>query len=71
MVWYNGGGLLFSYFRLQIGVDEIVDVSIENGVSVGFFVFGASVLDEFVGLEDIIADLLAPFGAFAGAEFGN
>jgi hypothetical protein len=31
-------------------------------------VFGASVFDELVGLEDVIANLLTPFSGFAGTE---
>ena len=30
--------------------------------------FSSSVLDEFIRLEDVVADLLSPFGRFAGAE---
>ncbi len=52
-------------------VDKAVELAVEDGVGVGFFVAGAGVLDEFVGLEDVVADLLAPAGRFAGAELAN
>ena len=51
--------------RLEIGVDKIVDFAVENGVHIGFFVFSAGVFDEFIGLHDVVADLLTPTGGFA------
>ena len=56
---------------VEVGVDEVVDFAVKYGVGVGAFVLGAGVFDEFVGLEDVVADLLAPFGGLAGAEFAD
>ena len=51
----------------QKGVDEAVEFAVEDGVWVGFFVFCSSVFYEFIRLEDVVADLLSPFCAFASA----
>jgi hypothetical protein len=54
--------------RLEVSINEALDFAIQNSVGVGFFVFSASIFNEFVWLENVVADLLAPFGRFAGAK---
>lgn len=43
-------------------------MAVENFVDIGFFVAGASIFDELIGLHDVIADLLTPAGRFASAK---
>lgn len=52
----------------DLGFYEGVEVAGEDGVRVGGFGVGAEVFDEFVGVEDVVADLGAP-GGVGGAGF--
>src|SRR5438876_1694534 len=56
----QGGGLLALLHRLQqVGLDERVEVAVQDGRDVAHLHVGPVVLDELVGLEDIGADLTA------------
>ena len=56
----------------EVGVDEGVEVAVEDGVGVGGFVFGAQVFDLFVGVENVAADLVAPGSLLVGTfELGE
>lgn len=54
--------------QIKISINKIVNFTVKNGVGIFVFMFSASIFDEFVGLEDVITNLLAPFSSFAGAE---
>lgn len=55
--------------QIKETVNKALKLTIEDGIGVGLFVFSARILDEAVRLKDVISNLLAPFGGFAGAEF--
>src|SRR5918992_3633330 len=42
---------------LQVGVDKVVEATVEDPVHVGGLLSGAQVFDELVGVEDVGADL--------------
>ena len=46
----------------QILVDKLVDVAIQNRVGAGYGIIGAMILHHLVGVQDVAAYLIAPFG---------
>lgn len=58
----------------EVSFDEGIEVTIENCLGVTGFDTGAKVFDKVVGMEDVAADLRAPFdflfaGVFEGGLF--
>src|SRR5436190_4437831 len=54
--------LLVLLLRLvaEIGLEEVVDVAVEDVLGLGRFDAGAAVADQGVRLQDVVADLVAP-----------
>src|SRR4029450_12236897 len=48
-----------SGFREEIGVDEAVQIAVEDALGVADLVLGAVVLDELVRVQDVAADRVA------------
>ena len=44
----------------EIGIDETVDIAVQDRAGVRGLLLGAGVLDQGVGLQDVGADLAAP-----------
>ena len=57
--------------REKVGVDESVEVAVEDALRVPGFVIGAMVLDDLVGMEDIAADLTSEAGVLHDAALGG
>lgn len=44
----------------EVGLDEVVDLSVEHALDVAGFVIGAQVFDQLIGLQHVGSDLVAP-----------
>ena len=51
------------------GIDETVNIAVENRVGIPLFVPGAQILDHLVGLKHIGTHLVAPRGFDISAQF--
>src|SRR5262249_1723643 len=54
--------LLVFFLRLvaEVGLEEVVDFAVEDVLGLGGLDAGATIADEGVRLEDVVADLVAP-----------
>ena len=53
-----------SLIRHQEDLHEVVEVAVEDALCIGSLVAGAKILDHLVGMQDVAADLRAPFYLF-------
>src|SRR5688500_14269864 len=56
----SGVDLLGSPAPADAGLHEVVEVAVEDGAGVAGLVAGPQVLDDLVGVEDVVAHLVAP-----------
>src|SRR2546426_4482680 len=54
----------------EVGLHEVVELAVEDGVDVAGLVTGAVVLDRLIGGEDVMAEGLAPADLGLGAGDG-
>src|SRR5699024_9899426 len=65
-----GGALFAAFFTpADAGLDETVDVAVEDRGRVARLVLGAQVFDHLIRLHDVRADLIAPGGLDVAREF--
>ena len=60
--------LLLPHSHRQICLDKAVDGTVEDGLSIVGFVFGAGVFNEGIGMKHIVADLRTPASGLTSAE---
>src|SRR4029079_2397046 len=63
-----GGGLVGAPAPTDAGLEEAVEVAVEDRARVADLVAGAQVLDDLVGVQHVVAHLVAPAGLHIALE---
>ena len=55
---------LYGRVHDQIGIDELVDITVQNSGRIADFHIGAMIFNHFVGMKHVGADLTSPGNVF-------